>query len=116
MKEILKICDYDEIKKFIAYLLSEIATSPFSLIILISEKLEYLDKTQQGLLDHSLSLFVNPIFNKSINLLSHPLRKNIIILLKSEERLNFNKIVKKLNVERSSVLAFPYRGRPPGVA
>ncbi|MHA1298401.1 MAG: response regulator [Candidatus Helarchaeota archaeon] len=103
---LLKTYNWEDLKKFIAYLLSEIITLKYSLIILIGQDCNFLDSTQERNLNNSLSLFINPIFNKIINLLSHPLRKNIITLLKSENRLNFNKIAKKLEVDRSSVLAF----------
>ncbi len=106
IEELLRDYKWDELKKFISYLISEIITKDFSLLIILNESAEFLTISQQELLNNSLSLFVNPVFNKIINLLSHPLRKNIILLLKNEGKLNFNKIVKKLNVERSSALAF----------
>ncbi|MFX0133537.1 MAG: response regulator, partial [Candidatus Hodarchaeota archaeon] len=106
IEELLKIYEWEELKKFISYLISEIITANFSLVILIREEVDFLTSSQQTLLKNSLSLFVDPIINKIINLLSHPLRKSIIALLKSEKKLNFNKIVKKLEVKSSANLAF----------
>ncbi|MHA1378281.1 MAG: response regulator [Candidatus Helarchaeota archaeon] len=106
IEQLLKIYEWEDLKRFISYLLSEVITLDFDLILLISKDSDYLDQTQEKILNNTLSLFINPIFNKIINLLSHPLRKNIITLLKTEKQLNFNKIAKKLEVNRSSVLAF----------
>jgi len=106
IEELLKIYDWEELKKFISYLISEIITKNLSLVILIREEVEFLTSSQKILLKNMLSIFVDPIINKIINLLSHPLRKSIITLLKSEGKLNFNKIVKLLNVKSSANLAF----------
>lgn len=106
IEEFLKIYEWEELKKFISYLLSEIITANFSLVLLIREEVDFLTSSQQTLLKNILSLFIDPIISKIINLLSHPLRKSIITLLKSEKKLNFNKIVKMLEVKSSANLAF----------
>ena len=106
IEDILQVFEWEDLKKNLSYMMAEILTKNFSLVILIREKSDFLNISEQTLLQNTLSLLVNPIFNKIINLLSHPLRKDIISLLKAEKALNFNKIVKKLNVKRSSVLAF----------
>ncbi len=106
IEELLNTHKWIDLKKFIIYLQNEVITSNFSLLILVKEDKNILNNSQQSLLNDALSLLVNPVFNKIINLLSHPLRKDIISLLSNEEKLNYNKILKKLDVGRSSVLAF----------
>lgn len=104
--ELLKTHNWENIKKFIIYLNSEIITTNFTLVILVENNIESLEKTQQSLVQDAISILINPTFKKIIDILSHPLRKNIITLLNKEKSLNYIKIMDKLNVKRSSVLAF----------
>ncbi len=105
IEELLKIHKWDDFKRFLIYLQSQVISSNFSLLILVKSDY-FVDISYQALFRDALSILINPVFNNLIELLSHPLRKGIITLLKSENNLNFNKIVKKLNVESSSILAF----------
>ena len=104
IEELIKIHNWDDLKRFFIYLQSEIISSNFSLILLLET--EYSKNSYKALLHDAFSILINPVFYNIIELLAHPLRKNIISLLKVEESLNFNKIVKKLNVSSSSILAF----------
>lgn len=106
IEEILRVHDWDAVKRFLIYLQSDIITLGFSLLIILKKDTISLDKTCQTLLQDALSLLINPAFNGIVTLLSHPIRKDIINLLKTEKKLNFNKILKKLNIARSSILAF----------
>ena len=105
IEELLKIHEWDNFKQFLIYLQSDVLSSNYSLLLLV-ESDYFMDISYQSLFRDALSILINPVFHNIIELLSHPLRKGIITLLKSEDNLNFNKIVKKLNVDRSSILAF----------
>ena len=98
--------EWEKIKNFIKYLQSEIMNSNFSLIILLKEDIESLDSCNQSLLQDSLSLLINPIFNNIIDVLSHRLRKDLISLLNTEQALSYVKMMERLDIKRSSVLAF----------
>jgi len=106
IEEIMKIHDFEIVKKFILYLQSLIGTLNFSLLILFQEDSEISAHPNDLLLQDMLSILKNPEINKIIGILSHPLRSKIISLLKTENQLNFNKIAKKLDVKQSSLLAF----------
>ncbi len=106
IEKLLEIHKWEEVKRFLIYLQSEILASNYSLLLLIDNKEGFGNNTYEALLYEALSFLANPMFNNIIELLSHPLRKSIITLLKTEKKLNFNRIIKILNVKYSSNLAF----------
>ncbi len=46
-------------------------------------------------------VLINPVFNELIKLVLHPVRKEIITILKTEIKLNFDEIYKKLKIDNS---------------
>ncbi|MHA1380960.1 MAG: response regulator [Candidatus Helarchaeota archaeon] len=106
IEDVITLHNWDVIKKFINYLRSDVMSQNFPLILLIDEKGTSLDELTQELLQDSLTILLNPSFSNIINLLSHPLRRKIIQIIKEEKRINFNKILKKINIQNSSLLAF----------
>ncbi|MFX0087814.1 MAG: response regulator [Candidatus Hodarchaeota archaeon] len=96
---------WDYIKRFIDNLRLEILSSEFSLILLIDQKIPSMN-VYQALLHDALSLISVQAFDNIISIISHPTRKNIINLLKSTGKLNFNRIFEEMKIESSSGLAF----------
>jgi len=96
---------WDYIKRFIDNLRQEILSSKFSLILLIDQKIPSTN-VYQALLHDALSIVSVQAFNDIISIISHPTRKNVINLLKTTGKLNFNKIVEEMKIESSSGLAF----------
>ncbi|MFX1283416.1 MAG: response regulator [Promethearchaeota archaeon] len=103
VEELFQVHTWSHFKGFIDGLSHCILDSNCSLIFLIDEK----DNTiSQPLVHDALSLLSIQAFDNIISLISHPLRKDIINLLKSRVKLNFNKILEELQVESSSSFAF----------
>jgi ActR/RegA family two-component response regulator/DNA-binding HxlR family transcriptional regulator len=93
------------IRSFIDNLRQEILSSQFSLILLIDQKIPFMN-VYQALLHDALSLVSVQAFNDIISIISHPTRKKVINLLKTNGKLNFNKIIEELRIDSSSGLAF----------
>ncbi|HUY00888.1 MAG TPA: response regulator [Candidatus Deferrimicrobium sp.] len=106
IEELLEIHKWDDFKRFLIYLQSEILSKNFLLILLLKKGNHLATESYKILLHDALSVLINPVFNKIIEILSHSLRKSIINLLQTEKDLNFNKIINKLNIKHSSSLAF----------
>jgi YesN/AraC family two-component response regulator len=101
LEELYQVHNWRSFKGFIDDLGQQILSSSFSLIFLVEKNVIY-----QSLVHEALSILSVQSFNSIIKLISHPLRKNIINLLKSQGKLNFNKILGELKVESSSSFAF----------
>ncbi len=99
--------DWDSIKQFLHYIQTEVLSSKLTLLILI-EKLSPLPSPSPALYYDALSSFVSTAFNKLVEIISHSVRKNIILLLRTLDDLvlSFNEILKKLAIDNSSILAF----------
>lgn len=106
IETLLEVHKWEDFKRFLIYLRTELLSSEYNLILLLKERDYTEESPYQTLLHGTLSLLVNPIFNNIIEILSHPLRKDIINFLKNKEKINYNKIIKELNIQRSSSLAF----------
>ncbi|MFX0181750.1 MAG: response regulator [Candidatus Hodarchaeota archaeon] len=105
IEELVKTHKWDYVKRFIDNIHQEILSSNFSMIIFVNDETES-DDLSQSLLHDALSLLSIQAFDNIVNIISHPLRKNIINLLKPQGKLNFNKIIEELAIESSSGLAF----------
>ncbi len=99
--------DWDSIKQFLHYIQTEVLSSKLTLLILI-EKSYPLPSLSPVLYYDALSSFVSTAFDKIVEIISHSVRKNIILLLKTQDDLvlSFNEILKKLAIGSSSILAF----------
>jgi len=106
IEKIIKIHRWEAIKRFIIYLQSEVISSNFILVIILESEPKALNHSKQQILKDALITLTNPNLNKLLTLISHPIRKKIITLLSSEKKLNFNRILKKLDIKNSSLLAF----------
>ncbi len=105
IEELFRVHSWTHFKGFLDEISRNILSSNFSLILLVEEKNQ--DNAVSHLLIHdALSLLSIQAFNSIISLISHPLRKDIINLLKSHRKLNFNKILEELPVTSSSSFAF----------
>ncbi len=96
---------WDYIRSFIDNIRQEILSSEFSLILLIDQKIPSAN-VYQALLHDALSLVSVQAFNDIISIISHPIRKKVINLLKTNGKLNFNKIFEEMKIDSSSGLAF----------
>jgi DNA-binding response OmpR family regulator/DNA-binding transcriptional ArsR family regulator len=105
IEELYRVHNWSHFKGFIDEISHQILTSNFSLIFLIDEK-NHDNAVYQPLIHDTLSLLSIHTFNSIISLISHPLRKDIINLLKPHSKLNFNKILEELQVKSSSSFAF----------
>ncbi len=105
IEELYRVHNWSHFKGFIEEISQQILTSNFSLIFLIDEK-NHENAVYRPLIHDTLSLLSIHTFNSIINLISHPLRKDIINLLKPHSKLNFNKIFDELQVKSSSSFAF----------
>ncbi|MHA1265393.1 MAG: response regulator [Candidatus Helarchaeota archaeon] len=106
IEELIQVHNWEDFKQFLYYVQSEVISSDFTFLILLRQKKYRKSYPYSALLNDALSIIIDPIFNKIIMLLSHPIRKGVIQLLTVEKQMNFNKIVKRLKVDRSSILAF----------
>ena len=104
LEELYRVHNWRYFKGFIDDLGQQILSSSFSLIFLVEENQKNI--VYQSLVHDALAILSVQSFNSIIKLISHPLRKNIINLLKSQGKLNFNKIIEELKVESSSSFAF----------
>jgi DNA-binding response OmpR family regulator/DNA-binding HxlR family transcriptional regulator len=105
IEELVKTHKWAYVKRFIDNIHNEILSFNFSMIILVNDESESTDFSQ-SLLHDALSLLSVQAFDNIVSIISHPLRKSIINLLKPQGKLNFNKIIEDLEVESSSGLAF----------
>ncbi|MHA2226446.1 MAG: response regulator [Candidatus Hodarchaeales archaeon] len=105
IEELYQVHNWSHFKGFIDEISKQILASNLSLIFLIDEK-NHENAVYQSLIHDTLSLLSIHTFNSIISLISHPLRKDIINLLKSHNKLNFNKILEELQVKSSSSFAF----------
>ncbi|MFX0172673.1 MAG: response regulator [Candidatus Hodarchaeota archaeon] len=105
IEELVKTHNWAYVKRFIDNIYTEILSSNFSMIIFVNDESES-DDLSQSLLHDALSLLSVQAFDNIVSIISHPLRKNIINLLKPQGKLNFNKIIEDLEIESSSGLAF----------
>ncbi|MFW9997637.1 MAG: response regulator, partial [Candidatus Odinarchaeota archaeon] len=98
---------WDNIKLFINYLRDNVISNDFTLLFLIAE-----EKNADGylsyelLLHDALSLLSIQAFQTIIEVISHPVRRKIIILLKDAGKINFNKIAEELDIKNTANLAF----------
>jgi YesN/AraC family two-component response regulator len=106
IEELVKTHKWDYVKRFIDNIHKEILSSNFSMIIFVNDESESEDFLSQSLLHDALSLLSIQAFDNIVSIISHPLRKNIINLLKPQGKLNFNKIFEELDIKSSSGLAF----------
>ena len=99
--------DWDSIKQFLLYIQTEVLSSNLELLILI-ENLHPLPSPSPTLYYDALSSFISTAFNKLVEIVSHSVRKDIILLLKTQDEiiLSFNEILKKLAINSSSILSF----------
>jgi len=103
LEEIYRVHSWRHFKGFLDDIGNQVLSSPFSLIFLLDKK----NQDNAGYLVHeALSFLSVQSFNSIISLISHPLRKDIINLLKSQGKLNFNKILEELKAQSSSSFAF----------
>ncbi|MFX0015069.1 MAG: response regulator [Candidatus Hermodarchaeota archaeon] len=105
LEELYRVHNWSHFKGFIDELGHLLLESNFTLIFLIEEK-NHENAVYQPLIHDALSLLSIHTFNSIISLISHPIRKDIINLLKSDSKLNFNKILEELQVKSSSSFAF----------
>lgn len=105
IEQLYRVHNWSHFKGFIDEINHQILISNFSLIFLIDEK-NHDNAVYQPLIHDTLSLLSIHTFNSIISLISHPLRKDIINLLKPHSKLNFNKIFEELQVKSSSSFAF----------
>ena len=105
IEELLLTHKWAYLKGFIENIRQEILTSAFSMIILVDQE-HPKGIIYQTLLHDALSLISIQAFDSIISIISHSMRKNIINLLKKNGKLNFNRIVKDLQIKSSSNLAF----------
>lgn len=101
LEELYRVHSWNHFKGFLDDIGNQVLSSDFSLVFLVDENVVY-----QSLVHDALSLLSVQSFNNIIKLISHPLRKDIINLLKIQGKLNFNKILEELKVESSSSFAF----------
>ncbi|MHA2247214.1 MAG: response regulator [Candidatus Hodarchaeales archaeon] len=93
----------EDMKQFFVYLYAITISSHIKVLILVDAK-----ERSLGVINNNtmLSSLIPPVFDKLIDMISHPLRRQTILLLKSLQGLSFNEISKKLSIESTSVLAF----------
>ena len=106
VEKLLESHEWPTIKKFFSYLQSEVISNEITLVLLFKDRENVVESTIQPLLNGTRSILINPIFYEILDVISHPIRKSIIALLEAEKAMNFNKIFKRLNIEKSSLLAF----------
>jgi CheY-like chemotaxis protein len=105
LDELLKTHSWDYFKSFILNLRNEILSSDFSMVFFLGQ-LNQEEAYYQPLIHDALSLLSVQAFDDIVGIISHPLRKGIINLLRTEEPMNFNRIGEELSIESSSGLAF----------
>lgn len=106
IEKLLESHEWPTVKKFFTYLQSNVLLLEISFVLLIQDQEDLLKGSIQPLLEDTRSILINPIFYEILDVISHPIRKSIIAILEEDKKLNFNKIFKKLNVEKSSLVAF----------
>lgn len=107
VEKLSQIHNWENVKQFLLYIQSEILSSELFLLVLL-DKSDRLRSPSPDLYFDALSSFVSTSFDRTIEIISHVIRKNIILLLQSQKgaMLSFNEIFKKLSMNSSSVLAF----------
>ena len=95
--------DSKDMKQFFVYLYTITISSHIKVLLLVDAK-----ERSLGVVDNNtmFSSLIPPVFDKLIDIISHPIRRQTILLLKSLQGLSFNEISKKLSIESTSVLAF----------
>ncbi|MFX0095035.1 MAG: DUF835 domain-containing protein, partial [Candidatus Hodarchaeota archaeon] len=106
IEELLKIHSWNDFKDFIRYLQKNVLSEDFVLLFLTRKGKKDLSSYYELLLYDALSNLSMQGFNAIIDLVSSPIRKQIINLLKLKYSLNFNAIAKELNIKNTSTLAF----------
>lgn len=103
IEKLTQIQNWENIQEFLIFVQTEIRNLHIQLIIMIE------DRNGQTQNNQILSFLTTPAFDKIIELISHPIRKNIINNLKFEHEMTFKKIVQRLSIESPSVLSFHLR-------
>lgn len=96
---------WEYLKGFIENIREEILTSAFSMVILVDQN-HPIGVHYQALLHDALSLISIQAFDNIVSIISHSMRKEIINLLKMNDKLNFSRIAEELAIKSSSNLAF----------
>ncbi|MFW9990767.1 MAG: response regulator [Candidatus Odinarchaeota archaeon] len=106
INELLKIHKWDHFYRFILYLKKEVISSDYSVLFLIRKGELAGNEVLYPLLHNTLSILSEQVFDDIIDIISHPIRKRIITLLKTLGPFNFNRIAEELQIDNSSILAF----------
>ncbi|MHA2369268.1 MAG: response regulator [Candidatus Hodarchaeales archaeon] len=105
IEDLLKAHRWRNFKRFIKYLQEEVISSEFSIVFLLDE--ETRDHDYDAILLHdALSMLSVQAFETILDLISHPIRKNIITLLMTHGPTRFNKIAEELGIENTATLTF----------
>ena len=91
---------WGRVREFIINIQTKISVSNVNLLIL-TEMTDQLNPVFR-----LLSFFGGSAFNKIIEIISHPIRKNIIFTLNSHYKASFKTLSEELSIESSSVLSF----------
>ena len=108
IEQLSQMHNWENIKQFIFHIQIEVI-SPTSLsLILLFEDTGNIGHSSEMSYFNTFSTFISPVYDKIIEIISHNIRKNVILILRSQDddELSFNKILKSLSTESSSILAF----------
>ncbi|MFW9993775.1 MAG: response regulator [Candidatus Odinarchaeota archaeon] len=105
IQDILVSHQWRHFKQFLKYMQEEVISSDYTMLFLVGE--ENGDKRFDEILLHdALSLLSVQTFEAILDVISHPIRKNIIALLRTRGPTKFTRIAEELNIESTATLTF----------